>query len=69
MTELRQCRTCIYDYVINDAGRHDCARFRGALQIRDPAAPWIREQALDERGLPRREADGCPGWSPLDGIE
>jgi hypothetical protein len=69
MLELRQCRTCRFDYSINEGGRHDCARFRGAIKLRDPAAPWIREQVFDLAGLPRAEADGCPGWRGWDDEE
>jgi hypothetical protein len=62
MPELRQCRTCTHDYEATVGGRHDCGRFRGAIKVRDPALLWIREQSFDERGLPRPEADRCPGW-------
>ena len=62
MPELRQCRTCAHDYIASVGGRHDCARFKGALKVRDPAAPWIRMQVFGELGLPRPDADGCPGW-------
>lgn len=64
MPELRQCRSCIHDCVASVGGRHDCARFRGAIKVRDCAAPWIREQTFDEDGLPRPDADGCPGYAP-----
>jgi len=63
MPQLKQCRTCRHDYIASAGGRHDCARFRGAITTRDPALLWIREQSFDEDGLPRPEADGCPGWS------
>ena len=63
MPELRQCRTCSFDYVASPGGRHDCARFRGAIKVKEPALAWIREQVFDQDGLPKPEADGCPGWS------
>jgi hypothetical protein len=62
MPEPQQCRTCSHDYIASVGGRHDCGRFRGALKIRDPALPWIRKQVFDREGLPRHDADGCPGW-------
>lgn len=62
MSELKQCRTCSHDYIASVGGRHDCARFMGALKVGDPALLWIREQSFDEAGLPLPEADGCPGW-------
>lgn len=62
MPELRQCRSCIHDYVASPGGRHDCARFRGAIKTREPALLWIREQTFGEDGLPRPDADGCPGY-------
>jgi len=62
MDEQRQCRTCAHDYIASTGGRHDCGRFRGAVKTREPALLWIREQVFDELGLPRTEADGCPGW-------
>jgi hypothetical protein len=65
MAELHNCRSCIFNYVINAADRHDCTRFGGAIKVRDPAAQWTREQAFDENGLPRASADGCPGWLGL----
>jgi len=60
---LRNCRSCIHDYIATTGGRHDCARFRGQIKVREPALRWIREQVLDEDGMPRPEADGCPGWA------
>ena len=62
MSELKQCRTCTHDYIASVGGRHDCARFSAAIRVRDPALKWIREQTFDEDGLPRSDADGCPGW-------
>jgi hypothetical protein len=69
MPELRQCRTCIHDYVASVGGRHDCSRFAGAIKVREPALAWIREQIFDEQGLPAPGAQGCPGYQPAVAAE
>jgi len=69
MPELRNCRSCAFDYVASVGGRHDCGRFRGQIKVREPALAWIREQRFDELGLPRADADGCPGYAAVHGAE